>query len=771
MRRIAIRFIPGRHLRYLIPRMLLVCLTVVVTAPALFADQTASSTDEPGSRARFHVDLTKSPVFVRKGFAEEYIRQLPRKTGEGVPWLHIPPSPRDDRTLRIPEMPFELDPDEVTEFTMLVPFQLGQEQYEKLGKRGGVVPGLHLASIADNWAIYLNGVQVRSEMHLDEDGRITAHRGYRDVAFPVDAGLLREGENLLGIRIAGKPRYEEIGLRQVGPYYLAPYTEIEQANAQYMEIVLIGLYLFVGLYHLFIAAIRRRERHYLFYALFSIDVSVYFFSRMHHMQQVVADQFSIYRIELISLYALLPLVGAFFDTLEGGKISRVTKGYALFSLLLIVSVLTLPVPVSLDILMLWQMSALVMASYYFFYSLAYRYVRHGLERYRRQKRSGREASLPQVYLQELLQTPRGNLLIGGVLLFSTGVFDILDAVLFHMDLVMTRYGFLLFTMGTAIILANRFEFLHRQVRELNQSLAKRIDELTITTEQLTASERKYRSLFEGASDPVALLDSDLRFLEANKAAEQLFFPGGKRNGMKLESCLYTGDRDGSLQTEKLHGAIRELGDSGEPTDILLRIRSIHGEPQSVKIRLQHVKGREILLRVHPEEKDPMVDYFVRGKERFELDNKLSMAGQISRRATAPLKRYLSDGEVEFLSMCLSEILINAVEHGNLEVTFDEKTAAMNEERYFDFLLQRSRDPRFKDRTVRLEWAVSEDRAVYRVTDRGPGFDHRSFMAGLNDPEHLSLEHGRGLMMALSAFDSVEYNERGNQVKLVKQLSG
>jgi anti-sigma regulatory factor (Ser/Thr protein kinase) len=45
------------------------------------------------------------------------------------------------------------------------------------------------------------------------------------------------------------------------------------------------------------------------------------------------------------------------------------------------------------------------------------------------------------------------------------------------------------------------------------------------------------------------------------------------------------------------------------------------------------------------------------------------------------------------------------------------------------------------------------------------------MAGLNDPEHLSLEHGRGLMMALSAFDSVEYNERGNQVKLVKQLSG
>ena len=83
MRRIAIRFIPGRHLRYLIPRMLLVCLTVVVTASALFADQAASSADEPGSRARFHVDLTESPVFVRKGFSEEYIHQLPRKTGGG----------------------------------------------------------------------------------------------------------------------------------------------------------------------------------------------------------------------------------------------------------------------------------------------------------------------------------------------------------------------------------------------------------------------------------------------------------------------------------------------------------------------------------------------------------------------------------------------------------------------------------------------------------------------------------------------------------------
>jgi hypothetical protein len=41
----------------------------------------------------------------------------------------------------------------------------------------------------------------------------------------------------------------------------------------------------------------------------------------------------------------------------------------------------------------------------------------------------------------------------------------------------------------------------------------------------------------------------------------------------------------------------------------------------------------------------------------------------------------------------------------------------------------------------------------------------------NDDSLLYLEHGRGITMARNAFDSVVFNEKGNQVTLKKNLSG
>ena len=69
------------------------------------------------------------------------------------------------------------------------------------------------------------------------------------------------------------------------------------------------------------------------------------------------------------------------------------------------------------------------------------------------------------------------------------------------DLLLTKYGFFLFTMGTALILANRLGFLHDRLGGLNRTLEERIRVLTETGVRLSASERRYRSLFEGSSEP------------------------------------------------------------------------------------------------------------------------------------------------------------------------------------------------------------------------------------------------------------------------------
>ena len=57
----------------------------------------------------------------------------------------------------------------------------------------------------------------------------------------------------------------------------------------------------------------------------------------------------------------------------------------------------------------------------------------------------------------------------------------------------------------------------------------------------------------------------------------------------------------------------------------------------------------------------------------------------------------------------------------------------------------------------------------RITDEGDGFDHQGFLKRTeSDDSLLMLEHGRGLTMARNAFDSVQFNTKGNQVTLAKK---
>jgi class 3 adenylate cyclase len=64
------------------------------------------------------------------------------------------------------------------------------------------------------------------------------------------------------------------------------------------------------------------------------------------------------------------------------------------------------------------------------------------------------------------ETAIGNLLVGALICLGTGVFDILDSILFHFGITLTRYGFLTFTVGTTFILARRFSFLYSQQQRI-----------------------------------------------------------------------------------------------------------------------------------------------------------------------------------------------------------------------------------------------------------------------------------------------------------------
>lgn len=114
---------------------------------------------------------------------------------------------------------------------------------------------------------------------------------------------------------------------------------------------------------------------------------------------------------------------------------------------------------------------------------------------------------------------------------------------------------------------------------------------------------------------------------------------------------------------------------------------------------------------------------------------------------------------------ISELLFNAVEHGNLSIDYDEKTALMDNNSWREEVERRLQLPEFASKKVTVIFEKKDEIYYLQVTDQGKGFNWKSFMQF--DPSRASHNHGRGIAMAnIIAFDRVLYNDAGNQVTAV-----
>ena len=103
---------------------------------------------------------------------------------------------------------------------------------------------------------------------------------------------------------------------------------------------------------------------------------------------------------------------------------------------------------------------------------------------------------------------------------------------------------------------------------------------------------------------------------------------------------------------------------------------------------------------------------------------------------------LSEDEVYNLQLAIGEICANAIEHG---IKFAP------------------------DKSVRLTYAVHQNRLMFQVEDQGKGFNHDD----LPDPtrrENLMKKRGRGIFLARSLVDEIIFQNKGRRVILVKKLT-
>ena len=101
-----------------------------------------------------------------------------------------------------------------------------------------------------------------------------------------------------------------------------------------------------------------------------------------------------------------------------------------------------------------------------------------------------------------------------------------------------------------------------------------------------------------------------------------------------------------------------------------------------------------------------------------------------------------EASLEF-NIILRELLINAIEHGNLGISERQVLVAV--------------------------MALGRGRFRITVKDEGKGFDHRHL--NLKIPDDPRRVRGRGLSLVHELSEEIEFNEQGNKVSVVIRIDG
>jgi signal transduction histidine kinase/ActR/RegA family two-component response regulator len=451
----------------------------------------------------FYIDLQRFPVYLTRGFEKERAGSPP-DLGAGN-WKRIDPAPGGPAAIKIknsglaglPRRAF-LSPRRPRdqEFTVKIPFVVDSRSMELLRRENTFIPGLFFAAIGDNWEVYLNGVPVRSEIHLDGEGQIQSHRSYHHIYFPVRMGLFAEGTNILTVRIIGDPSYENTGFFVASPYYIGNLESMAARHDESLVMLLCGVYIFLGIYHFILFLIRRDARYNLFYGLFSAVLGIYFLLRSTAVFMLIPDTNILLRLDMGVLFMVIPPLAAFAEELNFKKVLPQTKCFTAVFFLLALLQAVFSLQFGEDILKIWQVLAIVAALYVAGYDFIYVFI---TDSWKKWKERGGTLCFPRIMGAVILKTPIGNLMIGLLILLITALFDLFDAMILHYSIYSSRYGFFVFTIGAALVLAREFGFLYHALNRANTALEKSNVNLEATVRERTRELEIQTRLAERAS--------------------------------------------------------------------------------------------------------------------------------------------------------------------------------------------------------------------------------------------------------------------------------
>ncbi len=117
---------------------------------------------------------------------------------------------------------------------------------------------------------------------------------------------------------------------------------------------------------------------------------------------------------------------------------------------------------------------------------------------------------------------------------------------------------------------------------------------------------------------------------------------------------------------------------------------------------------------------------------------------------------------------LFELLANAIEHGNLEISNKQKWQLVGKGLHQKEVNRRLGLPQYRDRYVEVTFERLDSIVIISITDQGAGFNHKDYQN--IDLSANQSYHGRGIALArATSFDYMEYQGVGNKVLAVAKF--
>ena len=102
-------------------------------------------------------------------------------------------------------------------------------------------------------------------------------------------------------------------------------------------------------------------------------------------------------------------------------------------------------------------------------------------------------------------------------------------------------------------------------------------------------------------------------------------------------------------------------------------------------------------------------------------------------------------------------------HGNLDIPSSIRETD-GVKGFKDEIEKRKKIAQYSSRIVTVYYEINRDFVEYRIVDEGNGFDYTS-LPDPRDPENFFKNSGRGLLIIRIHMDEVEWNNRGNEIRM------